>query len=239
LIFSFLFLTIPSVLMAQNGQKIYEAYVSNKMNQWKQTIDEMQKKSHPSNTYLLELINFQYGYIGYCIGEKKEKEAKTYIELAKQNLKILEQQGYSLSMVQAYYAAIYGFQIGLNVVKAPFLGPKSSQNAKEALKRDPENWFAHVQMGNIEFYMPSYFGGSKSKAIEYYQKAKALLEKEQPLLEKNWNYLSLLVILAQAYEEVQDYDNAEKYYKKIVSIEPNFLWVKNELYPNFIKKTKK
>jgi cytochrome c oxidase assembly factor CtaG len=47
LIFSFLFLTIPSVLMAQNGQKIYEAYVSNKMNQWKQTIDEMQKKKPP------------------------------------------------------------------------------------------------------------------------------------------------------------------------------------------------
>jgi tetratricopeptide (TPR) repeat protein len=230
----FILLIMQTYLIhASNKKDIYKAYISNNMKKWKQTIDAMQKKGNKTNAFLLELINYQYGYIGYCIGEKKDNEAKTYIKLAKENLEQLESQNYSMSMVHAYKAAIYGFQIGLNIIKAPFLGPMSSQNAKDAIKLDSENWFGYIQMGNIEFYMPSYFGGSKSKAIKYYLKAKQFMEKDKALCESNWNYLSLLVIIAQAYEEIKDFKKAEKYYKKILSIEPDFLWVKNELYPNF------
>jgi len=32
---------------------------------------------------------------------------------------------------------------------------------------------------------------------------------------------------------------AKKYYEKILKIEPEFLWVKNELYPQLLKKIKK
>lgn len=56
--------------------------------------------------------------------------------------------------------------------------------------------------------------------------------------QNDWNYLSLLTQIAQGFEATKDFKNAENYYKKILSIAPNFGWVKNELYPKFIKKTK-
>lgn len=61
------------------------------------------------------------------------------------------------------------------------------------------------------------------------------MEKDPIVMKNDWNYLSLLANMAEAYNELKEYDKAEQYYKHILTIEPNFLWVKNELYPNFIK----
>ncbi len=33
-----------------------------------------------------------------------------------------------------------------------------------------------------------------------------------------------------------DYENSQLYFEKVLKIEPNFLWVKNELYPEFLNK---
>ena len=52
----------------------------------------------------------------------------------------------------------------------------------------------------------------------------------------NWQLTILYEGLADTYVTIKEYDKAEEYFKHILSIEPNFLWVKNELYPNFIKK---
>ncbi len=84
--------------------------------------------------------------------------------------------------------------------------------------------------------MPPVFGGSKSEAIAHFKQAQSIMEKDPQYLKQNWNYLSLLAMMAEAYTEIKEYDKAEEYYKQILTIEPNFLWVKNELYPNFIKK---
>ena len=61
---------------------------------------------------------------------------------------------------------------------------------------------------------------------------------ESGAVKTDWNYLSLLTQIAKAYEELKDYKNAETYYRKILSLAPDFAWVKNELYPAFLKKRK-
>ena len=61
---------------------------------------------------------------------------------------------------------------------------------------------------------------------------------ESGAVKTDWNYLSLLPQIAKAYEELKDYKNAENYYRKILSVAPDFAWVKNELYPQFLKKRK-
>ena len=224
-------------LSAQYKQDIYNAYISNNMGVWKATIDEMEAKEKKSDEFLLELINYQYGYIGWCLGNKENKQAKEYLKLAEKNLKSLKKISLYPSYVDAYQSAFYGYAIGLNKLKAPFIGPKSISAAKKSMEENPNNPYGFIQYANAQFYMPPIFGGSKTEALEYYKQAQTIMEEDPVVMKNDWNYLSLLTNMAEAYTEIKEYDMAELYYKKILKIEPSFLWVKNELYPNFIKIT--
>jgi len=224
-----------SNLNATYKSDIYDAYISNNMGKWKNTIDEMNRQQNKSNEFILELLNYQYGYIGWCIGNKKNKLAGAYIELGQKNIQILEKNNYKISMVNSYKSAFYGFRIGLNKLQAPFIGPKSVDCAKLAMKQDNKNPYGYIQYGNSEYYMPSMFGGSKKVALEYYEKAVKIMESNPEQAKEDWNYLSLLTIIAQAYTELKYNKSAKAIYEKILQIEPNFLWVKNELYPNLLR----
>ena len=223
-------------LNASYKSEVYNAYISNRMERWKSVIDRMNLIENKSDELLLELVNYQYGYIGYCIGFDKKSEAKKYLDLAEQNVEILEGNNYDLSVINAYKCAFYGFRIGLNKLSAPINGLKSLEHGRTALKIDKDNYFAWIQYGNIQFYMPAAFGGSKQEGIEYFIKAKELLEKNPDNLFENWNYLSLMVLIGQSYTYIDEPDSALAIYEEILRLEPDFLYVKNELYPDLLKK---
>lgn len=222
-----------------SGEKsiIYKAYLESDMKTWRNVIDKMNKEQGKSNERNMELLNYEYGYIGWCLGMNNDAEAEEIIERSEKRMDSMESIHYKPSIISAYKSAFYGFKIALNKSKAPFLGGKSIDEAKKSTQLDPENYFGYIQLGNIDYFRPSIFGGSKKRAMENYLKA----EKQMILTanyQNDWNYLSLLTQIAQGFEATKDFKNAENYYKKILSIAPNFGWVKNELYPKFIKKTK-
>jgi tetratricopeptide (TPR) repeat protein len=181
-------------------------------------------------------LNYQYGYIGYCIGYNQKEDAKKYLNLAFENIELLEKKEFSLSTINAYKSAFYSYKLSLNKVLNPMLGIKSIESARLAVELDDENYFGYVQLGNIQFYIPSTFGGSKKEALEYFLKAKELIERNPQDLTENWNYLSLLVIIGQSYSHLNDYASAKQVFENILRLEPDFLYVKNELYPGLIKK---
>jgi tetratricopeptide (TPR) repeat protein len=238
--FVIVFLMLLSFLDVRATYKsdIYNAYISNNMDKWKTTIDAMNRQQNRSNEFVLELLNYQYGYIGWCIGNKKNKLAEEFIELGQKSIQMLEKNNYKISMVNSYKSAFYGFRIGLNKLQAPFIGPKSVECSKLAMKQDDKNPYGYIQFGNSEYYMPAMFGGSKKVALEYYEKALKLMEANSAQAKEDWNYLSLLTIIAEAYTELENYKSAKSIYEKILKIEPNFLWVKNGLYPSLLKKIK-
>jgi tetratricopeptide (TPR) repeat protein len=217
---------------------IYSAYVNGNMAKWKGVIDNMDAIENKNNDLYLELVNYQYGYIAWCIGNKKNDEAKKYLEQAEKNISILEEDTKNLSLVNSYKAAFYGYRIGLNKLLAPFIGIKSINCAKLAIDFDKENPLGYVQYANIQFYMPAVFGGSKKEAIEYYLIAEKLMEKNGNEITENWNYLSLLIVIAQAYAYLDEFQSSISYFEKILKIEPEFGYVKNELYPEVLKKMK-
>lgn len=225
--------------VAAEKNKIYAAYINGDMQQWKLVMNQMQEQTHKSSDFLVELVNYQYGYIGWCLGNNKEKEAKVNLELAEENLEKLENLKADASTINAYKSAFYGFRIGLSTLKAPFIGPKSVHHAELAIRQDKTNPMGYIQYGNSQFYMPSVFGGSKKEAVEYYIKALKLMEKDSAYLVQNWNYLSLLTQIAQAYQKMENFDEAEYYYQKTLKAEPRFSYVKNELYPEFLKEKNK
>jgi tetratricopeptide (TPR) repeat protein len=215
---------------------IYAAYIGNNMLQWKVTIDKMNNEKIKTNEFILELVNYQYGYIGWCIGNGKDKEAENYLKLATENIEMLEQKGFNPSEISAYKSAFYGYEIGINKMKAPFIGPKSIKYSKLSMELNPQNPMGYIQYGNSQFYMPTMFGGSKKEAVEHFIKAKKLMETDKTKIKNDWNYLSLLTLIGQSYAEMEDYQNAKIYYEKALAVEPDFLYVKLELLPDLIKR---
>lgn len=205
------------------------------MADWKTVLDKMQQIEKPNLQTRLELLDYQYGYIAFCLGKDKEDEAKKYLEKAWDNLEILEDKKYQPAWTNGYRSAFYGYEIGLNSMMAPFYGPKSMTYAKKSMEADAANPFGFLQYANIQYYMPSTFGGSKTEAIEYYKKAMVKMEARGDI-NFNWNYLSLLAITGQALESVNKLSEAKQFYEKALKVEPNFLWVKNELLPKLLKK---
>ena len=222
-------------LSAQYKKDIYTCYINSNMDAWKMVIDELELKDNKSDALLLELINYQYGYIGYCLENDDKKQAKVYLKLAENNLERLEKSSFNPSSIHAYKSAFYGFSIGINRLKAPFVGPKSISEAEKAMELNPSNPLGFIQYGNAQFYMPPLFGGSKTEAVKYYKQAQTIMESNTLLVKYDWNYLNLLVNMAKSYTEMKEYDKADAYYQLILKVEPNFLIVKNELYPTFIK----
>lgn len=229
-----LLLTFTQV-RADFRSEIYSAYIGNRMELWKSVIDRMNSMPDKTDEFLLELINYQYGYIGYCIGFDKKDEARVYLNIAQRNLDVLEKKKYNPAVVNAYRSAFFGFRIGLNPVTAPVNGLKSIDFAKTAIKLDPDYYLGHVQQGNIQFYMPSTFGGSKKEALQHYLRAKELLENKPGGVNGDWNYLSLMVVIGQAHTYLKDYKSAQKVYDFILLTEPGFTYVRDDLYPKLLK----
>lgn len=222
---------VTQLLFAEVKGEIYRAYISENMDRWKFVIDSTERSSNLSKQDRLELLNYQYGYIAWCIDKNKKQLAAAYIKKAEQNLQILEASKYQLSMLHAYKAALIGYKIGLAPYKAPFIGKESIENAKKSVQLDANNAFGYLQLGNISYYMPPAFGGSKKDAMTMYLKALDLMEKKPATLKENWNYLNLLLTISLAYQELGQKSLAGRYCLKILKIEPHFIWVKEKLYP--------
>jgi hypothetical protein len=242
IIFTVYILFSGLVLKANFKSDIYKSYIYGDMVKWKQIIDKMEKdKSAVSPQYaqsnnILELLNYQYGYVAWCLGTERDDEAEEYLDLAENNVEILKERKFNMSMINGYKAAFYGYRIGLNNFKAPFYGPKSFKCAENAINLNKNNPFGYIQYGNIQFYMPPTFGGSKMEAIDYYKKAEVLMEKNKQETINDWNYINLLITIANSYVEVKQLEKAKLYFEKILKFEPNCQWVKNTLYPQLMKK---
>ena len=229
-------LVLPYLYLAgQSNENIYQAYISSNMDLWKNTIDSLEKRPVTSLAEKLELINYQYGYTGWCIDQNKMNEANNMIERSEKLILILERRDFNLSMVYAYKAALIGFRIGIAPYKAPLIGMKSKEYAEKSMDINPENTMAIVQLGNICYYKPKLFGGSKKEAIVHYNSALKLMEAKPAELKNNWNYLNLLATIINAYLSLHEFNMAKQYCEKALSIEPSFDWVKNTLYPQTLK----
>ncbi len=214
-------------------QQIYQAYISGKMEDWKTAIDAMEKQKSNQPTDILELINYQYGYVAWCLGNDKKNDAKNYLSLLEKNLENLKAISGETAEYHSYTAAAYGFKIGLSTWRAPFFGPKSMDHAERAMKKDSLNFQANMEMGNIWNHMPAIFGGSDEKALSYYSKALKIMEsKSEEIKRHNWIYLNLLTLVGQMQQEMGNPNQAKKYFEQALKIEPNFVWVKEELLPS-------
>ena len=231
------FFCFVAVSQETTTKKIYNAFISGNMHNWASVLNKMENQQEEKLGYLLRLINYQYGYTGWCLGNDEKSEAKKNLSKLEKNLEKLRDKAGPTVNYHAYSAAAYGFKIGLKNWKAPFFGPKSMDHGKKALEMDSLSFQANVEMGNIWNHMPELFGGSVEKALKYYEKALEIYEnREEQLAEKKWLYLNVIAISGQLEFEEGNYEKALQFYEKALNIEPKFTWLEKELLPQLKSK---
>lgn len=234
LIITILLILNLSFLGARNfRQQIYNAYINGNMELWKSVIVQMERTNNNSTDFLIEQLNYQYGYIGWCVGTNRKTEAREWMAKMEKLMDELDRRNAEPATILSYRAAMIGFRVGLNRLQAPFIGPRSIEYAQNAMKTDPNNPFGFLQYANILHFTPQLFGGSREEAMKHYLLA---LKKMKPNKEGNWNYLSLLTAIASAHHAAGNSASALSYLDKALALEPNFQWVKKDLYPTYSKK---
>ena len=133
----------------------------------------------------------------------------------------LEKEGFAPQEILAYKAAFIGFELNFYPLKAPFIGPVSIDYAKASVKGRDDNFLGYIQLGNIDFYRPMVFGGSKEAGIKHYLQALEIFDGQPELKKNNWNYLNLLATLVTAYKEIEDTKRAQFFCQQALTEERN------------------
>lgn len=217
-------------------QRLLQSFKSGDMSDWVKVIEELQVHYNRSknNTSLFELAHAQYGYIGYLLGIKDTKKARQVLSEAEDNIEQLLKVNPRNADALALKGALVAYHISLSPIRAPFLGPRSMGLIDESLSINPNSPQALIEKGNAAHYAPSMFGGDPVVAVKYYSKAIAALEKQNSN-QQTWLFLNTQAQLALAFEKAKQFDNANRTYLEILRIAPDLKWVRDELYPNFLK----
>ena len=220
-------------------RSFYTSFINREMYRWGGLINTVEASNPPATIdQKLELINFYYGYIGHMMGKKEHEIAGDYLERAeKLNNQVLRLSPRNAT-AYAYKGAFMGMRIGLNRLKSVYLGPESKMYINKAIALEPNNVQAIIDKGNLLFYSPGMLGGDKDDAITLFLHAEKLMEKNKDT-DHNWNYLILLTTLAKAYEKLDQLPAAKLAYEKALRNEPNYKWVRDDLYPKLILRMKK
>lgn len=230
LIIGITFILFLNVSAQSFKKEIYNAYINGDMTRWEKVLVQIEQQPLSAIEQQLELISYYYGYIGFLLGTKEEKTARTYINKGEKLIDHVLKEYPDNATANACKGSFLGFRMSLNKFRSVILGPESMKYIKKAYQLDSSNVQAIADKANMLYYAPVAFGGKKTEALRLYQKAIGVLEKKNDD-KTNWFYLHLLTTLAQQYESMKQYENALTIYEKILKAEPAFEWVKNELYP--------
>ncbi len=173
----------------------------------------------------------------YSMKNEKEFFDKVINEAIENGEKYLSKNENSAEML-ALMSTIYGIKISVNPELAQTLGPKNFSMISKALELAPNNPRVLLEAGISKFNAPSYYGGSKTEALKYFQKSVENFEKPVTAdsLQPDWGHLDALAWLGMSYSAINKYEKAIEVYKKALQINPDYRWIKYQLLPEAQKK---
>jgi len=166
------------------------------------------------------------------LAEHDKGEAVDHLDSAIEHLKAAIKREESAE-AYALLASVYGRKIGLKPLLGMFLGPKAGKALNQAKTLDPDNPRVVLTEAVSDFNTPKVFGGSKTRAMEGFQRAIGLFEQEEvvdPLLPR-WGHEEAYAWLGIAYHDQGDTAAARRAFEQALEVNPDFGWVKYVLLP--------
>lgn len=219
---------LPLFALAQySDEQMYEAYLSGDVSLWGDYIAHCVWDSL-DDTERTRLINYEYGYIPVQ-ADKKDPQCRQLLDNYKRHLEA-HKSVLPPSLYTAYTSSAHAYEYLLDKSKLLSEGLQSFKKAKRSVELNPHDPIALSLMGNVSFYAPSLFGGSKKKAMEMFLEAEQIMSNDSAF-RYMWNYPALQLCIAQCYEKRGDKHKAIQQCKRIVERHPHFLYVTDDYLP--------
>ncbi|HAF27500.1 MAG TPA: hypothetical protein DCG75_00490 [Bacteroidales bacterium] len=217
-------------------EKLYDAYISGDNKEWLDVMNDLEKSLQKTDNIftLFELTKSQYGYMGLLVDRGQFEKAKAILPKAELNVESLLNYNDDWADANGLKAGIYGFKIMLYPNLVILNGPKGKGYLNKATSLDDITPSVFVEMANYKYHTPSLLGGNIDEAIQYYQYAIKLFELTNQS-ENNWQYINTLVWLAISLDKKGKSTEAKEVLRKLLVHEPDFDWVKNDLYPKILR----
>ena len=214
------------------NNRLYQSYIHDQMPLWKGIISEMTREyeTNHNKELLYDLCFAYYGYVGYLISQENERSAKNELEAAMKRTEELNKAYNGRHDVMALQGAMLGYRIILSKFTSVYLGPRAKKYIYTAYESSDICFNCNIEMGNMKFYTPKFLGGSKTEAVQYYEKAVELLETSQLKANHNWIYMNSILLLANAYMETGRQEPACALYSQLLEYEPAADWIRKDLY---------
>jgi len=187
--------------------------------------------------YNLTLIEYKLLEMGIRPGS--EELFGQYYESALKNAEELCEGEIFTAEGKTLSAAIYMMKIASSPMSAITLSFKIHSLLDEAEKIKPEFPRIYLIRGMMNYNTPVMFGGSYEDALKNFNKSVSLYERQnEDTARSDWDYLEALTWTGRSQEKLENFEAALFSYKKVLRIEPDFMWVKNSLLPNLEEKLK-
>ena len=213
----------------------FNLFLNGKISQWPWVINKMVADPKLQDTEgQLEILTYYYGLVGHLMDVGQKKQASENLRKANELAMKLYKTNPDNPLLLGLMSNLTGFQIALSPLKATTLAKGMMNKAKKSIAKGPNDPHVNILYSNILFYMPGIFGGDTEKALQGYKKALQTMEADPELKKNNWMYIQLMVV----EEKRENYVEAQKMYRKVLELYPEYAHVKNVSYPRLLEKMK-
>ena len=189
---------------------------------------------HPADA----LLHHYHGYALYRLAARHgcDTEAEPgcvwkLLERAESALETSIQRG-PRAETHGLLASVYGLMIGENGALGATLGSRIDAVQADALALGPENPRVWLLRGIGAFFTPEAFGGGVESAITALERSAAGFESDAPAPpEPRWGEADVHLWLGQAYAARGEVAQARAQYERVLELEPDNAWVRDELLP--------
>lgn len=178
------------------------------------------------------LRRYTVAYVSWRLGSLLDgKEGDRVLKKAEGILLKLVREQPDNAEALALLGSIYGSQIN-STWKGMRLGPKAGEALDRAEQASPNNPRVILQQAISAFYTPGLFGGGLERAKQKIRHAEELFEKEPELKPwPDWGQIDAYAWSGQILAKAGDRKGAREAYEKGLSLEPDHVWIRNELLP--------
>lgn len=234
-ILAILLILCPVLCFAQYSDKaMYQAYLQQDMTFWNQYLHDTDW-STLTQKEKARYLNYEYGYVATAI-DTKQDDAKQHVAWFLEHINAMESvlPASTILMYRSSYAA---YRAKLSSWEYAKQGLRAFNLAKDAVKADENDPYALTLLGCVDFYAPSLFGGSKSRALQLFRKAERIFVERGDTI-NNWNYASVCMQMAMCLDKTGHSDEAIRLCEQLLQRDPNFLFIRDEYLPQLRKKKK-